>query len=80
MIKAKIDEAFATLVIWSPTGANSKFVRSEARQASDLGRLIGVLARGCSARDLAHPFAEDHLVAYGELEALVKAIQAKRRA
>jgi adenylate cyclase len=42
MIEAEIDAAKAVMVVWTPTSVASRWVRGEAREAADRGKLVPV--------------------------------------
>ena len=60
MIQARLRDAKAVIVIWSPQSAASRFVRQEAEEALHYKKLISTRVPGMEIMDIPIGFREQH--------------------
>lgn len=74
VIRDKLNEAAAVIVIWSENAIKSDWVYSEAARANKQKKLIQVLSEGVDPSDLPLPFDARHVDALENREAILRAL------
>ena len=74
VIRSEIRSAAAVIVIWTPNSIASRYVKSEARFADSLKKMVQVVADGVGADDLPFPFDGNHYEPIENESAIIRAL------
>ncbi|WP_088343690.1 MULTISPECIES: toll/interleukin-1 receptor domain-containing protein [Rhodomicrobium] len=78
LIKRRIDEADAVIVIWTPNSVKSRWVVAEAHRADNQGKLITVRSPGLIFSDIPMPFNTKHCEPVMNREKIYAALRERR--
>ena len=74
-LTARINEAVAVVVIWTPSSVRSDWVYSEARRAVEQKKVVQVRTRDLTIDDLPAPFDAFHCPFLDDTDAVLRAVR-----